>query len=360
MDKINIPKLRLYSQQVSGSGIKSAKELVNYMGAMQAQDFAMAKWAIGLRVPDLTEQKVEEAFNKGEILRTHLLRPTWHIVSSDDIYWMLDLTAYRIKNSLRTRHNELELTAKVLSKSNLIIEKSLLENGQLSREELVERLNAAKISTDKNRASHIFLNAELEGIICSGEIKKGKPAYALLGERVPVKKSFSRDESLTMLAKKYFGSRSPATIQDFTWWSGLPTSDVKTAVENIKQDLSSELINNKSYLVNNNSGKNVNEKETVFALAAFDEYIISYKDRSDLLPSDNIGKAIMKNGMFKATIVQNGQVVGIWNRTIKKENVIIKAEYFKKMNKTNLEEIEKVFTQYGKFLNKKPEVNHKL
>ncbi len=360
MDKINIPKLRLHSQQVSASGITSVKELVDHMGAMQAQDFAMVKWAIGLRVPDLTEQKVEEAFNKGEILRTHLLRPTWHIVSSDDIYWILNLTAHRIKNSLSTRHNGLGLTPKVLYKCNLIIEKSLLEKGQLSREELVERLNAAKIPTDKNRASHIFFNAELESIICSGAIKKGKPTYALLDERVPVKKSFSRDESLTMLAKKYFGSRSPATIQDFTWWSGLPTRDAKIAVENIKQDFSSELINNKNYLVNNNSGKNINEKDSVFALAAFDEYIISYRDRGDVVPSENIGKAIMKNGMFKATIVQNGQVVGIWNRTFKKEYVNIEAEYFKKLNKTSLEKIKKVFILYGKFLNKESEINHKM
>ncbi len=360
MDFIDIAKLRLQNQQIAFPGFTNVKEIVNRMGAMQAQDFAMAKWAIGVRMPVSTERIIEEAFNNGDILRTHLLRPTWHIVSADDIYWILNLTAHRIKNSLKPRNNRLGLSTKVLSKSNLIIEKALLENGQLTREEQVERLNAAKISTDENRASHIFLNAELEGIICSGAIKKGKPTYALLENRVPIKKYFSRDESLTMLAKKYFSSRSPATIRDFTWWSGLSTKDVRIAVENIKQDFTTVSLRNQNYLVDNNCRINVNGKGSVFPLAAFDEFIISYSDRNDVLPSENVGKAIMKNGMFKATIVVDGQVAGIWHRTIKKENVIIEAGYFQKINKTNLMKIEKAFIPYGKFLNKKPEINHKL
>jgi hypothetical protein len=163
-----------------------------------------------------------------------------------------------------------------------------------------------------------------------------------------------------MLAKKYFSSRSPATIRDFTWWSGLSTKDVKIAVESIKHDFSTMLLRNQNYLVDGNYRVDENVKDSVFALAAFDEYIISYKDRNDVLPSVNVGKAIMKNGMFKATIVVDGQVAGKWNRTIKKEYVFIDAEYFQKMYKTSLAKIEKAFISYGKFLNKKPEINHKI
>ena len=104
-----ITRLRMNNQQIEGSSMNTAQELVGWMGAMQAQDYAMAKWAIGQRLPVSTDASVEAAYNRGDILRTHLMRPTWHFVSADDIFWMLDLTAPRIKQALKAREKQLEL-----------------------------------------------------------------------------------------------------------------------------------------------------------------------------------------------------------------------------------------------------------
>lgn len=360
MDLADIANLRLINQQIAASSITNVKGLVNWIGAIQAQDFPMSKWAVGVRLPYSTEQIIENAFDEGQIIRTHLLRPTWHIVSSDDIYWMLDLTAHRIKASLKTRHNELGLKGKILTKSNSIIEKALNECGQLSREELVTRLKEAKIQTDENRASHLLFHAELDGIACSGPLKKGRHTYALLGKRVPRTKYYSKEEALVKLAMKYFNSRSPASMQDFIWWSGLSVRDAKAAIENIKSDFITETMSSQTYFINRSIQLPKYEKESVYVLPAFDEFIISYKDRSASLPFKNHKKAVSNNGMFRAIVVVNGQVVGIWNRTFKKEKVNIQVEYFRKLAISTQNKVEEKFGQFGIFLNKEVEIIHKI
>jgi hypothetical protein len=216
MELNNLGNLRLLSQQVSESGFKSAKEIVSWMGAMQAQDFNMAKWALGIRVPGSTEMSIQSALDKGEILRTHVLRPTWHFIASDDIYWMLQLTAGRIKASLTTRYKELGLSPSVLSKGCSILENILAGGRHITREELVAEFRKAKIATEDNRAAHLLLFAELEGLICSGAWIDNKQSYALLEERVPRQKELPREEALAKLAQRYFLSHGPATIPDFS------------------------------------------------------------------------------------------------------------------------------------------------
>ena len=161
---------RLFSQRISSSEFTSAKEIVGWMGAMQAQDFAMAKWAVGIRLLNPTNAKIETALNKGEIIRTHVMRPTWHFVAADDIYWLLDLSSSKIKSAMKSRDKELELTEAIFNKSNNILEGVLSGGAHLTREELAEALNNSNITTDNNRLSHILMHAELDGIVCSGKV----------------------------------------------------------------------------------------------------------------------------------------------------------------------------------------------
>ena len=125
MNQPDIALIRLASQGLTGTKFKSPKEIVSWMGAIQAQDYPMAKWAIGVRLPDATDQSVETAIANAEIIRTHVLRPTWHFVAAEDIYWMLDLCAAQLKASQSSRDRQLELTEAIYTKSNQIIEKAL-------------------------------------------------------------------------------------------------------------------------------------------------------------------------------------------------------------------------------------------
>lgn len=353
MNQPDISYLRLNNQQIASTNFKTAKDLVNWMGAMQAQDFTQAKWAIGVRLPHLTEAQIESAFNSGEIIRTHLMRPTWHFVSPDDIYWMLELTAKQIKSSMKSRNRELELTEDILKKSQEAMVKSLEGNRALTRDELSIQLNQAGIKTNDQRLPHILMEAEIDQIICSGGIQGKKQTYTLLAERVPLKKTFSKDEALALLAQKYFTSHGPATLADFVWWSGLPLTEARKALEMNKASLISETIGDDTYWFSNSINIPTSPPESVYLLPAFDEYLISYKNRSAAITADHHAKAISNNGVFWPVIVVNGQISGLWKRTIKKDTALIDVDHFRPHSKKEMHLIEKAAESFGHFSGKK-------
>ncbi len=357
MNTNDIANLRLISQKIIpkalGTNFNSAKQIVGWMGAMQAQDFNMAKWAIGLRLNKATEENVLAAINSGEIIRTHVLRPTWHFVSAEDIYWMLDLSAPRIKSSMKGRNKQLELTDKIFKKCFIIMEKMLRDGNHLTRKELVNELNEAKIATDNYRSSHILFTAEMEGIICSGKMDANQTTYALLNERIQKPRSLQKEEALGKLAKKYFESHCPATLQDFIWWSGLSVTDSKQALEMIKNDFIAEKINSEEYWFPHCFPIPKQFKESVFLLPAFDEFLISYKDRTAAIIKENHGKAFSSNGIFRPTIIVNGQVKGLWKREIKNNILIIETHFFNNKNKMSKNGLKKTANRMGCFSNHK-------
>jgi hypothetical protein len=354
----DISNIRLINQQINAQKLKSVKDVINWMGAIQAQDFSMSKWAIGIRLPIATEKAIETAIDNGEILRTHLLRPTLHFVSADDIYWILKLTAPGIKASLKSRYKELELSESLFMKCTAIIEDELKGAIHLTREELTAILDKAKISTGGQRAYHILVRAELDGIICSGIVRSGKQTYALLNERVPKTKDLHKDEALEKISRKYFLSRGPATLQDFKWWSGLSMTEARNAFEMIKSDLVSEKAGSETYWAQSCLYVPENKEYSAHLLPAFDEFLISYKDRRASLPLINFKKAVSENGIFRPVIVINGQVMGLWKRTIKKEKVIIETDLFDPDNDSIKNQIEEGIEKFGQFLEKQTEIKH--
>ena len=350
---------RMYNQQIAVSGFTKPKDLVAYMGALQAQDYAMAKWAIGLRVPGSTEAEIEKSLNKGELLRAHVLRPTWHIIPASDIYWMLALSANKIKALMQTMDKQLELTEKIFTKSNAIVEKCLAGGQHLTREEIAAQLNKARIHTTENRLSHLMLRAELEGIACNGKSTGNKKTYALLEHRVPKKKQIGKNESLALLAATYFNSHGPATLHDFSWWSGLTLTDARHGLEAVKRQFNCEQLDGQEYWFAEKIPAPAKKKPRgVHLLPAYDEFMISYKDRSASLNFENQKKSISINGIFNPIIVINGQITGLWKRTIKNDKVIVETEFFRSHNKTELNLIKKASEKYGHFLEKKPELKN--
>jgi len=355
MNLSDIALLRLKSQQICCSQFSSPSELVSYMGALQAQDFAWSKWAVGLRLTDSSESQIENAISESEILRTHVLRPTWHIVSGQDINWMLDLTAPQIKNTANAHHRALGLTPEILEKSAHIIKQALLGHKSLSRDELNSHLEAAGIITTDQRSAHILFSMELEQLLCSGTVKKKQHSYALLAERVEQKERLSSDDAVKKLAAKYFHSHGPATVEDFSWWSGLNLTKARRGLELASADLQSFTLSNSVYWFS----KAITDVEKVsgaFLLPAYDEFIISYKDRSAALPSAHLQKVLNKNGIFWPVVVIDGQVHGTWARTIKKDRVNINVTGFRSFNLKQKKLIEKAASQFGGFIGMEAEL----
>ena len=212
---MKIPNIRLLNQQLLSPLFSQPKELVSWMGAMQAQDYTMSKWAVGLRLKSATIAQVNEALAKGEIVRTHIMRPTWHYVAGKDLRWMLQLTSSRLKKVIDSwvKASGLDISENQYTQCNDLIGKMLSGGNCLTREEIEMELGHAGVPVTGDRVRRYVLRAEMEGIVCSGADKNGKPGYALLDEQVAPASSLPREEALARLAVNYFRSHSPATLK---------------------------------------------------------------------------------------------------------------------------------------------------
>lgn len=356
MQLSQMARLRLRNQQLSQQRFSRPAALVSWMGAMQAQDASMIKWAVGCRLSQTSEAQITAALDAGELIRTHLLRPTWHVIAATDIYWLLDVSAPQVKTLLRSRFKQLGIDAEILAKTYRIITQSLSGHRHLTRAALMTELAKESIATDENRASHLMMAAELDGLVCNG-VREGKQlTYALLAERVPKTSPLTREEALAKLAQTYFSSHGPATLPDFVWWSGLTVTDARRALASVQSQFESAMVEGQTYWFLPDTPATFPESEDVFLLPAFDEYTVSYKDRTAVLAPENHQQAISGNGIFNPIIVMNGQVVGIWKRTLKKNSVTVAPTFFERPPDAVLPLIDKAAERFGRFLGLKAEV----
>jgi len=349
MDNV-FTNIRLTNHLLAKSKFSLPHQAVAWMGAMQAQDFNMAKWAVGVRIPGCTEKMTADAFNKGEILRTHVLRPTWHFVAPEDIRWMLQLTAPRIVSSMKSRDAELGVTGEFISKGFQVIEEALRDNNHLTRDELVEKLQIDGIAVSSSQMYHLMFHAELSGLVCSGAMQGKEQTYALLEERVPETKTLIRHEALAKLAKIYFTGHAPATLQDFVWWSGLSVADARHGLEAVKTNFVSEKYDERIYWMPSDTENISAENEKIYLLPAFDEYIVAYRNRSAVLPDENHQRAVSSNGVFRPVIIGNGRVIGLWKKAVSKNKTII-TDFFEPVEQTTQELTNEAEIRFKQFLN---------
>jgi len=322
-----IAGLRPIIHQLSETDSTTPRQIVAHFGIMQAQDFNAAKWAIGLRLDGSTDKSVSEAFDKGEIIRTHILRPTWHFVTPENIRWMLQLSAKRVMQSMKSRDRELGLTNEIYNKCYSIIEKALEKEEYLTREELTKILHHAGMKVNSSQMYHLVTGAEVNGIICSGILCEKKQTYALFEKRIPPAKPLTKEESLAKLARIYFSGHGPAALNDFIWWSGLPAGEARQGLKAVETEFILETINGQTYWMPDIDFHPSTGKNELYLLPAFDEYIVGYKDRTGVLTSENHTKAISSNGVFRPVVIKDGQVIGLWKKSITKKKIIEVAPF---------------------------------
>ncbi len=347
MTTTDILRHRLYNQRLNAIKFQNLTEAVAWFGAVQSQDYPNAKWAVGQRVSNATDETLEQAFTDGKILRTHVMRPTWHFVAPQDIRWMLKLTAPRIKAIMRYYSRQVGLDEEVFTHSQKVLTKALQGKKQLTRLELGTKLHEAGISVKTLALGFIASFAELDGVICSGPRKGKQFTYMLLDERAPQAKSLDRDESLAQLAKRYFQSHGPATLQDFVWWSGLTTADAKRGIE-LNTHFIEEEIDRKKYWFTKALPPPI--PQTTYLLPNYDEYTIAYKNREAFWNEEFVKHLDTRaNPLFQHMIVMNGRIIGTWKRTLKKDSVIIEFQFFTKPTEKEYKEFKSATDRYAKF-----------
>lgn len=348
---LDIAHRRLHSQRISNAPLRKARDVVEWLGAVQAQDYASAKWALGLRLQGATDDDINQAFADGTILRTHILRPTWHFVTPADIRWMLTLTSPRVHAANAFMYRELELDKTIFRRSNATLTKALRGGKQLTRDELRVALQRAGIATDDRlRLTYIMVFAELEGLVCSGARRGKQFTYALLDERAPPTKTLEREEALAELARRYFVSRGPATVQDFAKWSGLTVNDARRGLEEIKAQLRHEAVDGQGYWFSTSRPFAKLVSPTAYLLPIYDEYISGYKDRSAIGNAEVGARLTAMGNDLSYIIVVDGQIVGSWKRTLQRDAVVIKTDLFRRLTKAENRAVSLAAQRYGDFL----------
>jgi hypothetical protein len=349
---LDILQQRLHNQSLSQTEFTQPGQIVAWLGAVQAQDYAGAKWALGLRMNGATDVALDKAFNEGKILRTHILRPTWHFVAPQDIRWMLSLSGPRVHavNGFMYRQQELDRT--IIKKSYAVLEKALQGQKYLTRPELGSALEQAGIKNARGiRLGYFMMSAELDGIICSGPRRGKQFTYAMLEERAPQANALRREEALVELTRRYFATRGPATLNDFTWWSGLTMADAQEGIEALKSQFVGEIIDGKTYWFDSSVSPVKEKSPTAHLLPNYDEYFIGFKDRSA------IGKVARQAGIksedpaFLAhVIILDGQLVGGWRRTFRKQSVQLEYVLIAELTMPQMRAVDRAASKYGEFL----------
>lgn len=343
----NIPIRRLQSQQLDYSGFKKPEEIIAWFGGIQAQDYPGAKWAIAGRLKDCTNVNIEQAFAEKKFVRTWAMRGTLHFITASDIRWILELLAPRIIERNARRYKELELDEETLKRSNEIIVNALQDGQGLNRRELVTILQENGISTEGQRTPYMLQRASLDGLICQGGMHSNNNPIFISMSLLPKTNTLTRHNALAELAKRYFKSHGPATIQDFSWWSGLLRNDAKAGLEAVKSQLESETIGDKTYWYFSSKLKHCSPR--VHLLPSFDEYIVGYKDRSASLEKIHSKNKGIENIMYP-TIAIDGQIVGTWKRKFNKNEVIVELKPLIALNTAQSNILDEAIHRFGEFM----------
>lgn len=344
MDRLEVVRRRLHAQRLATGQFATPADAVAWLGAIQAQEYAEAKWSIGQRVHGSTDADVEDGFARGDILRTHLLRPTWHFVARSDIGWMLELTAPRVHAANRYMYRKLELDEQLFERTDRVLYEALASGVPLTRPELAEVLATAGIEADGHRLGYTVMHAELEALICSGPRRGRQHTYALLDTRAPEAEEMCREQALAELTRRFFRSRGPATVKDFTTWSSLTVADAKAGLERVGAELECEVDRQGRAWYAAPAPGGALPGTGAFLVPTYDELVIGYKDLKVVL-----AQAPPREGLLVRPIVIDGLTVGSWKRKLTSTTALIEATLFKRLKRSETQALEAAVERFGRF-----------
>lgn len=355
----DIPNVRLYNQHITHPRFKDPADIVRWLGAVQAQDYLGSLWAIGLRLKHSNESTIEKAITDRKIVRSYPMRGTLHFVASEDLRWMLKYLTPRVIQRCAGLYRQAGLDKRVFAKSSKLLSEALKNEQQLTRTEIYAVWERARISTTGQRGLHILGHLAQTGLICFGPRKGKQQTFVLLDEWLPASKIPHMDEALGTLALTYFRSHGPATMHDFSWWSGLTIAEAKGAVQSVSSQLVQEIINGQSYYTSA-TNRPKKSSQDIFLLPSYDEYFVAYKDRSAAL-KPNLTKNIkqMGNGIFTSPVIMNGLMAGYWKKNSVKGKKFLDANVFSPLGKSASDSMEAAAKKFGKFLKIPVVMSHK-
>lgn len=353
----SIARQRLFNQRLLASTFRQPVEVVHWLGAAQAQDYAGAKWSLGMRLDPtaatVSDAAVEQAFDSGTILRTHVLRPTWHFVAPADIRWLLDLTAPRIHRLNALYYHRVGLDDDLYARATAVLTRTLAGDTYLTRNELRQELDVAGIPEVELRVTYILIRAELDGLICSGPRRGKQFTYALLDERVPPTAPLGREEALAELTRRYFTSHGPATAHDLARWASLTLEDVRTGLAANGAHLQSEEVDGQTYWFDPTLSAPLApqaEEPAAYLFSIYDEYVIGYKEWSAIADAEDAARLRALANDLTNVVLAGGRIVGTWKRAIDTRSATVTLRPLRPLNLDEMDAIAAAARRLGAFL----------
>jgi hypothetical protein len=333
--------LRLASQRLvptappAAANFKRVDQAVQWFGAVQAQEYAHARWAVGSRFATgsaISDASIEQALVQRKVVRSWVLRGTLHLVAAADLRWLLALAAPALLTRTAAAYREVQLDEPAFRKILPAIRQCLEGGQQLTRLELFAALAQHRINTEGHRGGRILYRAAQVGLICLGDPRSKQATYTLLDEWLPPEpgagKQLPREDALKQLALRYFASHGPATVADFSWWSGLAAGEARVALEMAGPGLVQAIFEGNTVWWSKRTPLQPAGKPAVQLLAGFDEYVLGYTDRKAIIDSEHAGKLMTPNGLFRPALLVGGRVAGTWQAEVKKGTLVISTAPF--------------------------------
>jgi hypothetical protein len=354
MQTPEIARRRIRNSRLTGERFATPDDAVRWHLAMQAQDYGPAMWSIGQRSKGLSEADVDRALTEGTIVRTHVLRPTWHFVARDDIRWLLELSGPRVRQGNAGRLRQLGLDARTLGRGEKVFASALAGGNRLTRDELAEVFERRKLDPGGQRMPYLLMHGELAGLIGSGGRKGKQQTYALLDERAPAgARRLDRDEAVMELVRRYLASHGPATVKDLSWWSGLTMTDVRAALGSLEDEVVSDEVDGLTFWsAASERSRRAPVARGVHLLQTYDELVVGYTesrfhgDVSGPLARQAWTERTFPTGLF----LLHGRVGGHWRRTIEPKRVRASFHTYGEVNAADARTLEAAATRLGRFL----------
>jgi hypothetical protein len=364
MKALDIPRRRMRNSRLTGTGFASPEEAVRWHLAMQAQEYGPAKWSIGQRSTGLVDGDVDEAVAAGSIVRTHVLRPTWHFIARDDVRWLMALSGPRVQQGNAGRYRDLGLDERTRARAEAVIVSALEGGNRLTRNEIAAVLEDAGIDREGQRLPYILMHCELEAVIGSGGLSGKQQTYALLDERVPKGGGFDRNEALAELTRRYLTSHGPSTVKDMNWWSGLTMADIRKALEMLGAEVESATVDGLEFW-------SVSTDDTpprargAHLIQTYDEVVVGYTEsrffRDPQLESARAawsGESDIR--LPTGGILLNGRIGGHWRRTIERSRISVEIHLYEAPKPSDARALEAAAADLGRFFGREVALETKL
>jgi DNA glycosylase AlkZ-like len=331
-----------------GEPLPSVAGAVRHLVAVQSQDYAGAKWALAQRTAGVDDADIDRAFDAGEVIRTHVLRPTWHFVAPEDLRWLMALTGARIRRGVATRHRFLEIDDDVTARALGAFERAIARDGPRTRNELATELAGVGIEGVVARLVHLLMLGEIEGVLCSGPRRGKAQTYALLEQRVPPGRPRPRDEAVAELAGRYVAGHGPAQAVDLAWWAGLGVGEARRGLEAAEPALEREVIDGRTFWFA--PAPTPASAPSIHLLPNYDELYVAFRDRRDALDPAMPAPGRIADAIFDHVIVRDGLVIGRWRRVLGTRAVSVHLEPLVPLDSPDRDRLQQAVERYGIFL----------